>query len=117
VERVERRRWAVGTVAVVLGLCALVLAVSWLAAPEGPDGYGPDAEAVIVDACTRARGGEGREGCRCAYDRLAASVPWEQAVELDEAVGRGEALPPEIERLVGSCWSDDEAGAAGGPVG
>jgi hypothetical protein len=113
VERVKRRRWAVGTVAVVLGLCALVLVVSWVAAPDSPTGYGAAAESVIVDACTRARGGEGREGCRCAYDRLAAEVPWDRAVELDEGLGRGEPLPPEIAELVAGCWERRAAEAPG----
>lgn len=113
-QRVRRRRWAAGTVAVVLGLSALVLAVSWVAAPDDPSGYGPEAESVIVDACTRARGGEGRPGCECAYDRLAAQVPWERAVQFDEALGRGEPLPPEVEELVASCWATGAAHAPGG---
>ncbi|MPY93908.1 MAG: hypothetical protein GEV08_12835 [Acidimicrobiia bacterium] len=107
-----RRRWAVGTVAAVLGLCLAALALSWLAAPESPTGYGPVAERAIVDACARARGGQGRPACHCAYERLAGSVPWERAVDLDEQLRRGEELPGDVEQLVASCW-DGGGGAEG----
>jgi hypothetical protein len=100
-----RRRWAFGTVAAVLGLCLVALVLAWVAAPEDPSGYGPEAERAIVDACTRARGGEGRDGCLCAYDRLVRDVPWERAVALDDALSSGGDLPPDVEALVASCWS------------
>jgi hypothetical protein len=100
-----RRRWAAGIIAGVLGLCGAGVAVSWLAAPEAPTGWGPQAERTIVDACERARGGQGRDGCRCAYDRLAAGVAWDRAAQLDGAVSAGEGLPSDVEELVAPCWA------------
>jgi len=108
VER-DRRRWAIGTVAVVFGTCLAAVALAWAAAPDSPTGHGPVAEQVIVDACTRGRGGEGRDGCRCAYERLAAEVPWDRAAELDRALSRGDAVPEDIEGLVAACWTRSPA--------
>ncbi len=93
-----------GTAAAVLAICVVSLALSWLAAPADPTGYGARAEKIIVDACTRARGGEGGDGCRCAYQALERSLPWDRAVEVDRQLGRGERLDPEVESLVAPCW-------------
>src|SRR5690606_10857947 len=108
---------AFGTVAAVLGLCLVALAVSWLAAPDDPTGYGPAAERAIVDACTRARGGEGEESCRCAYRLLADNIPWERAVELDEQLSRGEPLPEDIATLVARCGTGPTTTGASSPAG
>ena len=102
--RGARRGWAVATAGAVLGLCLVAVVLSILAAPAEPTGYGADAERVIVQSCTRARGGVGEDGCRCAYEALERSVAWERAVQLDGEVARGEPLPPDVADLVAPCW-------------
>ena len=42
--------------------------------------------------------------CRCAYEHLAGTVPWDRFVEMDEALrsGGGET-PPELADAIRAC--------------
>lgn len=89
------------------GLCVIVVAIARSTAPAQPQGYGEDYAQVVVDACVRARGGVGRDECRCAYERIAATVPWERAVTLEEELRGAAELPEDIRDLVDDCWHVD----------
>jgi len=110
----SRKRLGVKIVSGVLAVCLLVVAIALLVAPTDADGYGPEASSQVVGFCTRAApnleavdGGDDADAdaaCRCAYEELARTVPWDRFVEMDEALRSGDgATPPELVTAIRAC--------------
>jgi hypothetical protein len=106
-ERRARRRWAWAIVAGVGVLLAAVVIGVVVARPDAADGYGPDFERQFTGWCTRSGADEddaaGPGACRCAYDALAASVPFERLAEVDDHLADDDDLPEDLRSVVAPC--------------
>jgi hypothetical protein len=103
-----RRRWRIAIVVGVLGVCAVSILGALALRPSEPTGYGPELVASVEAACRRAAPdvADPSEACRCAYQRLAESVPFERLVDLDDELLSQGRPAPELEEAVGSCLAD-----------
>jgi hypothetical protein len=58
--------------------------------------YNAEVEERFLASC----GADDLDFCQCVYDGFEADVPFERFVEVDEAAGRGEPFPPDIEASI-----------------
>ncbi len=88
----------------VAGLAlAIVLAACGDGDGSDDDDDGPGERADFVEACAAGAGGE-EDACGCLYDRLAAEVPHERVVELDEQLRDDPtAIPDDIADMAVAC--------------
>jgi hypothetical protein len=107
----DRRHLGFGIVGGVLAVCLLVALLAVLVRPADADGYGPEAESQVVGFCERSApdvdapdSDDEEDACRCAYEHLVATVPWDRFIEMDEALrsGGGE-IPPELADALRAC--------------
>jgi hypothetical protein len=109
-ERRARRRWAWGTAAGVVAALVAVVVTTVVTKPSEPTGYGPDLEREFTGWCQRSGGddddGAGTAACDCAYDALAANVPFARFREVDEQLGTDDELPPDLQAVVAPCVED-----------
>jgi hypothetical protein len=103
-----RRRWRFGILAGVLGACALAVIVALALRPAEPDGYGPEPQASIEAACRRAAPDvdDPSAACRCAYQRLAESLPFERLTALEDEMRRRDRPTPELVAVTRGCRAD-----------
>jgi hypothetical protein len=116
---------------VLLVSLAAALAAVVLAEPD-PAGYGPALEAEVVGFCSRSapdlsgvatpptsRAGDddAEAACRCAYRRLAGTVPWSRFAAIDEELRRSRHPPSELVDAVRACGAPAPTPAAPGSSG
>jgi len=93
--RTVRRRGALIAFAVLLAACS-----------GGEDeGYSEEYETAFVDTCVNASGSPGEESCRCWYEGVQASIPFEDLPELERLVSDSDAeeLPEEPFGILARC--------------
>jgi hypothetical protein len=105
----RRTRAVVGTVLALVVVLSVVVAVL---VTRKPGGYNADDQQRFMSACM-AKGGEPvRSVCGCIYDQLAAKVPYDRFVAIDQQLGEqrnhssaGSDLqfPPEVEAIRADC--------------
>jgi hypothetical protein len=76
--------------------------------PSEPTGYGPELQAAVEAACRRSAPDvdDPAAACRCAYQRLAASVPFERLVELEDDLREQGRLDPALAAAVEGCRAE-----------
>jgi hypothetical protein len=93
-------------VRLVVVLAAAVIAASAPAAACGGhgdsgSGYTSERRDAFVQACAN---GAGADVCRCYWDRLAATVPYDRFVALDRQIRKDPAaVPDDIAALAAAC--------------
>jgi hypothetical protein len=97
----------VGIIAVVLGACLGTVGMAWLLRPAQANNYGPDLERAVTGACLRSAPNvdHPEAACRCAYRRLAATMPFERFRQLDGELRNNTTPAPEVVAAVKDCAS------------
>ncbi|MEZ5206102.1 MAG: hypothetical protein R2690_03770 [Acidimicrobiales bacterium] len=100
-------------VAAVVVLAAVAFGSLFAARRAGtPDSYDAGAEATFMDACVTEAGLAMRPTCRCIWDGLVASVPFERYAAVDDELapqvadhpaGTPLELPDDVGGIVRSC--------------
>lgn len=95
------------------GLVLALLVAACGSDGEDDDGYGPGERSDFVEACAASPGGD-EDACGCFYDRLAAELPHERFVEVDEQIRDDPtAIPDDITDMAVGCSAQPDSG--GGP--
>ncbi|MGQ0615388.1 MAG: hypothetical protein ACT4PW_00085 [Acidimicrobiia bacterium] len=69
-------------------------------------GYGEGTEAIYLRACNPSDDANQQRTCRCAYDEIRRTIPFERYREMDEKlVADRNAIPDEVLRIVADCAS------------
>lgn len=95
-------------------LVVIALALTAAACGGGEEEYSPEVESNFMEECVKGaeEAGAGaqvetetREYCSCSYDKLEATVPFEEFAEYDEQASEDEntPLPPKFAAIVESC--------------
>ncbi len=104
----RRSRVAVGVVAALVIVVLVVVAV----AASRPAGYTDATRERFLRACTADGGPAVEDACRCTYDKLASTVPYDRFADVDQQLrqqkpavpdGQPLSLPSDVEAVVASC--------------
>jgi hypothetical protein len=69
-------------------------------------GYGAGTEAVYLRACNPGRDRTQEPVCRCAYDEIRRTIPFDRYRALDDQLAKDPSkIPEEITRIVADCAS------------
>ena len=78
---------------------------------DQPEDYTPEVEQNFVNACVQS-GGTTRPLCRCVFDGIRASIPFDRFVELEAEVrDQGSLEGTEIQDIVVDCLAESPASA------
>jgi hypothetical protein len=88
-------------------LAAAALAAALASAcSNGTDGYGRSTEVPFIAACAAGQPDAG-DVCRCTYDEIVKTIPFDRYLELDREMQQNPKLvPDEIRALVVQCGLD-----------
>jgi hypothetical protein len=91
----------------VVGVAVGAILTALALQPSEAPGYGPDLERAVEAACRRAAPDvvDPAAACRCAYRRLAETVPFERLRVLDDELRRRGRPPSELTAAVRDCSS------------
>ena len=102
-----------------LAVVALALAASACGSSE-EEGYSPQVEESLTTECIKSATASGqgafteeeaRSYCKCTYDEIEATVPFQEFAEYDEKAREDEdiPLPPKMEAAVEKCVEELDA--------
>jgi hypothetical protein len=86
---------------------ALATAVAAAGCRQAPSDYGAESEEVFLRSCVQNSGEGFADVCRCAYDRIVEEIPWDDFVEIDDALEADDSdLPVNVVRILTDCAAD-----------
>ncbi len=107
-------------VAAVVAFAAVAFGALFVARRAGtPDSYDARAEATFMDACVAEAGLAMRPTCRCIWDGLVATVPFDRYAAVDDELapqvadhpaGTPLELPDDVGGIVRTCVEDAAPG-------
>jgi hypothetical protein len=87
----------------LLVVLALLVAAVGCGDEEDDPGYTAEREAEFLEACEASAS---EDACRCAWDRIVATVPAERFVEVSEDLGAGGPLPEDLAEIAADCATE-----------
>lgn len=96
------RRTAPGLLALALVPLLLVTAAGCGGEEEDP-GYTAERQVEFLEACEASAS---EDTCRCAWDRIVATVPAERFVEESEDLAAGGPLPEDLAEIASACATE-----------